>query len=61
MFNLADEMAVVTAKWSDLGFTGPARVRDLWEHADVGECAADFGAELEPHACKLLKITPVSK
>ena len=58
LFNLADAKATVAVKWADLQIPGAAKVRDVWEHTEGNE-ATGFAAELNPHACKLLKVTPV--
>jgi hypothetical protein len=58
LFNLGDTPATVTANWSDLGSTGPAAVRDLWSHTNLGEAAGSFAASLPVHGSRLLRITP---
>lgn len=58
LFNLdGKSSADVAATWEDLGLTGPAHVRDLWSHANLGVFNDQFHATLAPHACRLLKIT----
>src|SRR5262249_21260321 len=37
LFNLGDEAAKVTARWSDLGLTGSQPVRDLWQQKSLGK------------------------
>jgi hypothetical protein len=59
LFNLDSAPAAVTANWSDLGITGPAAVRDLWSHSNLGDFAWSFGANLPAHGSRLLRITPV--
>jgi hypothetical protein len=59
LFNLADAPANVTVGWNDLKFQGAAKVRDLWRHQDLGEFQQQFGALLQPHASRLLTVTPV--
>jgi hypothetical protein len=62
LFNLDDNnKATVSVTWSELGISGPAKVRDLWQHADLGVQADGYSVELAPHACSLLKITPVKR
>ena len=60
LFILANAPATVTARWGDLGLQGPATVRDLWSHAELGEFEKEFGAPLEIHASRLLMIKPVT-
>jgi hypothetical protein len=57
LFNHADGSASVTAKWSDLGLTGAATVRNLWTHAELGSFNGSFTAPLNSHAMVLLRIT----
>lgn len=60
LFNLANSPANVTVHWNDLKFHGPAKVRDLWLHQDLGEFQQEFGVRLEPHASRLLTVRPVN-
>ncbi len=56
---VATQMRVVRADWKALGISGPAAVRDLWGRRNLGVREGDFRALLAPHACRLIKITPV--
>ena len=59
LFNLDDHnSATLIAQWKDLGLAGPATVRDLWSHTDLGAFHDTFRAALSPHAARLLRITP---
>ncbi|MDE3066233.1 MAG: glycoside hydrolase family 27 protein [Verrucomicrobiota bacterium] len=58
LFNLADVPAKVSARWGSVGFHGPAQVRDLWLHRNLGVFEQGFEALLEPHASRLLTVTP---
>ena len=40
-----------------LGLTGPAAVRDLWAHQDLGSMTS-YQANLAPHASVLLSVVP---
>ena len=42
---------------ADLGITGPADVRDLWAHRDLGALTG-LSTSLAPHACQLVRIEP---
>lgn len=48
----------VSIKLSDLGFTSPVKVRDLWEHKDLGEVAGTFSPVVEWHGGRLYKLSP---
>jgi glucan 1,6-alpha-isomaltosidase len=43
---------------SELGIDGPAAMRDLWAHRDLGS-ATTWSVALAPHACSLVKVVPV--
>ena len=58
LFNLDNHLATVTAKWPDLGLVGPATVRDLWSHTDLGVSDGSFSAMLAPHASRLVRVVP---
>jgi alpha-galactosidase len=57
LFNLGSSSATVTAKWSDLGFSGAATVRDLWSHTELGSFVTSFAASVPSHGSRLLKVT----
>ncbi|MDH6117703.1 alpha-galactosidase [Kitasatospora sp. GAS204A] len=58
LFNLSSSAATVTAHFPDLGFSGSATVRDLWSHTELGSSTGTFSATLNPHASRLLRVTP---
>jgi hypothetical protein len=60
LFNRADAAANVTKSidFADvLGVSGPAAVRDLWAHQDLGSMTS-YQASLGPHASVLLSVVP---
>lgn len=58
LFNLGTKSATITVNWSDIGLNGPASVRDLWSHKELGTFEKDYTPiELEPHASRLFKVT----
>lgn len=57
LFNLSDGTTAVEAKWDALGISGPARVRDLWSHTEMGAMDGKVSAILPPHGSRLFKIT----
>jgi alpha-galactosidase len=59
LFNRGPSSANVTARWRDVGFTGKARVRDLWAHAGRGKMADRFSAEVPSHGTVMIKVQPV--
>ena len=46
LFNRGDTAAKVTAKWGDVGAKGSHKVRDLWQHKDLGSMKDEFSAEV---------------
>jgi hypothetical protein len=58
LFNLGDQPAVVKAEWSDIGFSGPALVRDVWAGADLGPSPTSWSASIPAHGTRLLRVTP---
>jgi alpha-galactosidase len=58
LFNLGAAPAKVSVSWSDLGISGAATVRDLWQHSDLGKFDADYSVDLPTHASRLLHVSP---
>ncbi|HEX4207845.1 MAG TPA: carbohydrate-binding protein [Ktedonobacteraceae bacterium] len=58
LFNLDSSQNTVTANWRDLGFTGSASVRDLWQHSNLGQYTNSFSASLPAHGSRLLTVRP---
>jgi hypothetical protein len=58
LFNLGSSAATVTANWSDIGLSGPARVRNLWTHRAMGTADGSISASLPEHGSELLRLTP---
>jgi alpha-galactosidase len=56
LFNRDETPKTVTAKWSDLGLSGPLRVRDLWRQKDLGTFTGKFEAEVPRHGCVLVRL-----
>jgi hypothetical protein len=57
-FNLADSQATVTTTLSDIGLSGTADVRDLWQHRSLGNVVGTFSSVLPAHGSRLLTVTP---
>jgi hypothetical protein len=58
LFNLGDTEAKVSVAWSDLGLSGSASVRDLWQNRDLGKVETGYDTTLAAHACQLLRVQP---
>lgn len=50
----------VSINFSDLGFSTAVRVRDLWDHKDLGEMKGTFSPQIEWHGGRMYRISPVS-
>jgi alpha-glucosidase len=58
LFNRSDDEATKSIAFADtLGFSGPAAVRDLWAHQDLGSMTS-YQVALGPHASVLLSVVP---
>jgi len=58
LFNTNATPATVTVNWVDLGFSGSADVRDLWQHQDIGTQPSGYTVSLNPHASSLVLVRP---
>lgn len=59
LFNLGRTDKDITANFSDIGLSGSATVRDLWDHQDLGRFTGKFTAAGVPiHGVRLLRVTP---
>ncbi|MBW7461771.1 glycoside hydrolase family 27 protein, partial [Paenibacillus sepulcri] len=58
LFNLGSSSATVTVNWNDIGLTGPASVRDLWSHTELGSFDTGYSSvDLPSHGSRLFKVT----
>ena len=55
LFNRESTFQTRKISFSDLGLSGNKKVRDLWEHKDMGAMSA-FSARIPPHGCVVIKI-----
>jgi alpha-galactosidase len=56
LFNRGDAPATVTARFADLGLTGPQSVRDLWRQRDLAAAEESYAAEVAPHGVAFLRL-----
>jgi alpha-galactosidase len=61
LFNLGEQEATITAKWSDLKLSGKQNVRDLWRQKDLGQFEDKFQLTVAPHGAELVKIMPIAQ
>lgn len=57
LFNRGGSAARITATWSDLKLSGKYRVRDLWQHKDLGRVKDSFSAEVPSHGVVLIRVS----
>lgn len=53
------EKAVLKIDFETIGIKGKAKVRDLWQHKDLGIYNGSYSRELPQHAAALYRISPV--
>jgi alpha-galactosidase len=56
IFNLNAFPSRVTVPWSSLGFASAPKVRDLWNHIELGRHDSGFSATILGHGVRLLKV-----
>ena len=58
LFNRSDEPADIKVSWTEIGMKGKLKVRDLWEHKDLGIFKDSFtGKRIPAHSAMVLLIT----
>jgi alpha-galactosidase len=61
LFNRGEGLAAVDASWSDLGVTGPQKIRDLWRRKDLGTLEGPLTAYVARHGVVLVRLWPASE
>jgi hypothetical protein len=56
LFNRTAAAATMSVKWKDLNLIGPASVRNLWLHADLGSMDSMYTASVPSHGVVMLKV-----
>jgi alpha-galactosidase len=56
LFNRGEKPAKVEVKWSNLGWRGRHRVRDLWRQKDLGKFKNAFSAIVPRHGVELVRV-----
>lgn len=57
LFNRDDTALPITLKLSDVGFTGGAKARDIWQAKDLGKLQGTYTATVPRHGVALLILT----
>jgi alpha-galactosidase len=58
LFNRGATEATVTARWPELGLSGPRTVRDLWRQKDLGTFTDTFATAVPSHGVVLVRLVP---
>ena len=56
LFNRSEAPADIGVSWQSLGLGTTATVRDLWQHADLGDVDGQFTARVPAHGVVMLKV-----
>ena len=57
LFNRGGAESKITARWSNIGLSGKARVRDLWAHTDRGEFSDEYSVNVPSHGVVMIKLS----
>lgn len=55
-FNRSATVGILSVKWKDLNLAGPATVRDLWSHTDLGSMDSMYTVKVATHGVVMLKV-----
>lgn len=56
LFNREEGEMTMTLNFKEIGVTGPARLRDLWAHKDLGTFTDSFTTRVPQHGVLMLKV-----
>ncbi len=56
LFNGTEDAIDITLQFKDIGIRGQARVRDLWQHKDMGSVKDAFKVNVASHGVVLVKV-----
>ncbi len=56
LFNRNEAAMTITLNFKDIGVQAPAKVRDLWQHKDLGTVDGSYSATVPRHGVVMLKI-----
>ncbi len=60
LLNRGNAPAEIRVGWNwHVGFAGPATVRDLWRHEDLGVFDRGYSIVVQPHDAAMIKVTQV--
>ncbi|MDD4968531.1 MAG: alpha-galactosidase [Paludibacter sp.] len=56
LFNRSEAPASMSVKWKELNLVGPATVRNLWSHSDLGGMDSIYTTTVPSHGVAMLKV-----
>jgi len=57
LFNRTEAPAAMSVKWKELNLAGPATVRNLWSHTNLGKMDSMYTCTVPSHGVVMLKVT----
>ena len=57
LFNLGENSRDVKVSFSEIGFNGRVKIRDLWQKEDIGVFKGGYHRQIPPHGTALLKLS----
>jgi len=57
LFNRGESELKITLDFKTIGVAGPAKLRDLWEHKDLGSTQDSYTAHVPKHGVVMLKVS----
>jgi alpha-galactosidase len=57
LFNRGESELKITLDLNMLGFTGPRRLRNMWEHQDLGSLSGSYTASVPKHGVVMLRVS----
>jgi len=60
LFNRSQSTADISVNWEDLGYPRnvAAKLRDLWQHKDLGSATGKYTARVDGHSVTMLRVMP---
>ncbi|HEU5403759.1 MAG TPA: alpha-galactosidase [Terriglobales bacterium] len=60
LFNRGAEQKEIAVDWTEIGYPAhlAAKVRDLWQHKDLGSFTGKFSAAVVSHGVVMVRVTP---
>jgi alpha-galactosidase len=55
LFNRGESTNPITLSFKDIGLQGSAKLRDLWQHKDLGSFSGNYTEEVPRHGAVLIK------